>query len=121
MEAKVIKKILYLIAIFVFLFTSHCFAEKLQEEQISQGVPDIFSSTWQIQYQKKWVVQDIQNPELILDIPSTAVIRYCAGEIISLSSEYAGNRGVVTFEIVQDEDSETGVRYEIREIQILCD
>lgn len=106
------KKITFLLCVFALQVTISCFAQEL---------PENFEYPWRIEYQGKWVARNTVDTDLTLDIPRNVVLRYCAGNIIPLDLEYVGNRGAVTFEIIPDEKSEEGVRYEIREIQILCD
>lgn len=110
------RKILFVLSmcIFVILTAMHCVAQESPE------LPENLGSSWKIGYQGKWIVQNTQDSELILEIPSSAIIRYCAGEVVPLAMEYVGDTGIITFEMIADEESETGVRYEIREIQILC-
>ncbi|MDY0275331.1 MAG: hypothetical protein RBR42_07825 [Desulfomicrobium sp.] len=109
---KLVQSILIII-LFVLLSSTQSMAQ--------EALPENFEYPWRIEFQDKWIARNTQDPELVLNIPSNAIVRYCAGEIIPLKLEYVGNRGNVTFEIVPDEESEIGVRYEIREIQILCD
>ncbi|NLV96692.1 MAG: hypothetical protein GX043_05070 [Desulfovibrionales bacterium] len=99
----------------LFLFFGQCLANEIPE------FPKNFEYPWYLEYEDKWRVRNSVDANLVLDFPSNAVVKYCAGNTIRLTSEYAGNRGNVTFEIILDEESEIGVRYEIREIQILCD
>ncbi|GAB1408920.1 hypothetical protein MASR1M90_00740 [Desulfovibrionales bacterium] len=98
--------------VFVLLMCGACFGQEL---------PKNFEQPWVLKYQGKWIVQNTTATDLVMDFPHNATVRYCAGEIIPLSVEYAENRGTITFEATPDQKSTTGVRYEIREIQILCE
>lgn len=106
------KKLTFLLYVFTLQLSISCFAQEL---------PENFEHPWRLEYQGKWIVQNTVDTTLVMDFPASAIVRYCAGENIVLSAEYAGNRGNITFAIIPDQESETGVCYEIREIQILCE
>jgi hypothetical protein len=109
---KLVQSILIII-LFVFLAAAQSMAQ--------EALPKNFEYPWRIEFQDKWIARNTQDPELTLDIPNDVVIWSCAGESIPLKSGLEGNKGSISFKIIQDEEIETGVRYEIYEIQTLCD